>query len=116
MELMATFWGLDLNSELVFVGDAGTTEARGPTRRYGVEVGARGQVYGPFYFNGSFTWTHAEFKDSGLAIPLAPELTAYAALLLRWPEGLSSQIANDLSRSEEPDGGSYGQSPIVARL
>lgn len=92
MELFSTFWWLDLKSELVFVGDAGTTEARGPTRRYGVEVGARGQVYGPLYFNGSFTWTHAEFKDTGLAIPLAPELTAYAALLLRWPEGLSSQI------------------------
>jgi outer membrane receptor protein involved in Fe transport len=92
MELIATIWGLDLKSELVFVGDEGTTEARGPTRRYGVEVGARGQIYGPLYFNGSFTWTHAEFKDTGLAIPLAPELTAYAALLLRWPEGLSSQL------------------------
>lgn len=91
MELMATFWWLDLNSELVFVGDAGTTEVRGPTRRYGVEVGARGQVYGPFYINSSFTWTHAEFKD-GLAIPLAPDLTAYSALIMRWPEGLSSQI------------------------
>ena len=92
MELTATFWGLDLKSELVFVGDAGTTEARGPTRRYGVEVGARGQIYGPLYFNGSMTWTHAEFKDTGLAVPLAPELTGYAALLLRWPEGLSSQL------------------------
>jgi len=92
MELMATFWGLDLNSELVFVGDAGTTEARGATRRYGVEAGARGQIYGPLHFNGSLTWTHAEFKDTRLAIPLAPELTAYAALLLRWPEGLSSQV------------------------
>ncbi len=92
MELTATLWGLDLKSELVFVGDAGTTEARGPTRRYGVEVGARGQIYGPLYFNGSFTWTRAEFKDTGLAVPLAPELTAYAALLLRWPEGLSSQL------------------------
>jgi outer membrane receptor for monomeric catechols len=91
-ELIATLWALDLKSELVFVGDAGTTEARGPTRRYGVEVGARGQIYGPLSFNGSFTWTHAEFKDTGLAVPLAPELTAYAALLLRWPEGLSSQL------------------------
>ena len=92
LELFTSFWWLDLKSELVFVGDEGTTEARGPTRRYGVEVGGRGQVYGPLYFNGSFTWTHAEFKDTGLAIPLAPDLTAYAALLLRWPEGLSSQI------------------------
>ncbi len=91
-ELMATFWELDLSSELVFVGDAGTTEARGATRRYGVEVGARGQIYGPLSFNGSLTWTHAEFKDTGLAIPLAPELTSYAALLLRLPEGLSSQL------------------------
>jgi outer membrane receptor for monomeric catechols len=92
MELIATFWGLDLNSELVFVGDAGTTEARGPTRRYGVEVGARGKIYGPLFFNGSFTWTHAEFKDTSSAVPLAPDLTAYAALLLRWPEGISSQL------------------------
>jgi hypothetical protein len=91
LELLATFWWLDMNSELVFVGDAGTTEARGPTRRYGVEVGARGQIYGPFYVNGSFTWTHAQFKD-GLAIPLAPDLTAFTALIMRWPEGLSSQI------------------------
>src|SRR5262249_48467551 len=84
-----TFWWLDLKSELVFEGDTGTTDVRGPTRRYGVEVGARGQIYGPLYFNGSFTWTHAEFQNTGLAIPLAPELTAYLALLLRWPEGLS---------------------------
>ena len=31
------FWGLDLASELVFVGDAGTTEPSRPSRRYGVE-------------------------------------------------------------------------------
>ncbi|MGH7166103.1 MAG: TonB-dependent receptor, partial [Nitrospiraceae bacterium] len=92
LELIATLWALELKSELVFVGDEGTTEARGPTRRYGVEVGARGQVWGPISFNGSFTWTHSEFKDTGLAIPLAPELTSYAAVLLRWPEGLSSQL------------------------
>jgi len=69
-----------------------TTEARGPTRCYGVEVGAREQIYGPLYFNGSFTWTHAEFQNTGLAIPLAPELTAYSALLLRRSEGPSSQM------------------------
>ena len=92
VELLATLWGLDLQSELVFVGDAGTTEIRGPTRRYGMEVGARGQVYGPLYVNGSFTWTHAEFKNTGDAIPLAPELTAFSAVILRWPEGLSSQL------------------------
>jgi len=91
-EFVATLWALDLKSELVFVGDEGTTEARGPTRRYGMEVAARGQVVGPLYFNGSFTWTDSEFRQTGQAIPLAPEHTGYAALLLRWPEGLSSQL------------------------
>ena len=30
-------WGLDIASELVFSGDAGTTEASRPSRRYGIE-------------------------------------------------------------------------------
>jgi hypothetical protein len=91
LELIATAWQLDLQSELVFVGDDGTTEIRGASRRRGVEVAARGQVWGPLYVNGSFTWTKAEFRK-GDAIPLAPELTAYGAVLLKWPEGLTSQL------------------------
>lgn len=91
VELIATVWALDLQQELVFVGDEGTTEIRGPSRRRGVEVAARGQVYGPLHFNGSVTWTKAEFQN-GDAIPLAPEYTAYGALLLKWPEGLTSQL------------------------
>jgi outer membrane receptor protein involved in Fe transport len=91
VELTATLWRLDLKSELVFMGDAGTTEIRGASRREGVEVAARGQVWGPIYFNGSVTWTKAEFRNGG-AIPLAPEVTAYGALLVRWPEGLTSQL------------------------
>jgi hypothetical protein len=54
-------------------------------------VAARGQVSGPLYFNGSVTYTKAEFRN-GDAIPLAPEVTAYGALLLKWPEGLTSQL------------------------
>lgn len=91
IELTATVWALDMKQELVFVGDEGTTEIRGASRRRGMEVGARGQVWGPVYFNGSITWTKAEFRN-GDAIPLAPEVTAYGALLLRWPEGLTSQL------------------------
>ena len=91
VEFIATTWRLDLQSELVFVGDEGTTEIRGPSRREGVEVGVRGQVSGPLYVNGSFTWTKAEFRN-GDAIPLAPEYTAYGAVILKWPEGLTSQL------------------------
>ena len=91
VEVTATIWRVDLKSELLFVGDEGTTEIRGPSRREGVEVAARGQVWGPLHVNGSVTWTKAEFRN-GDAIPLAPELMGYGALLLRWPEGLTSQL------------------------
>lgn len=91
LELIATVWRLDLKSELVFIGDEGATEIRGVTRRQGVEVAARGRVWGPLYVNGSFTWTHAEFRN-GDAIPLAPEYTAYGAAILKWPEGVTSQL------------------------
>ncbi len=91
LEFTATAWRLDLKSELVFVGDEGTTEVRGASRRQGFEVAARGKVWGPLYVNGSFTWTHAEFRN-GDAIPLAPEYTAYGAAILQWPEGLTTQL------------------------
>ena len=91
IEFIATLWRLDLQSELVFVGDEGATEIRGPSKREGVEVAARGQVMGPISVNGSVTWTKAEFRN-GNAIPLAPELLAYGAVLVRWPEGLTSQL------------------------
>jgi TonB-dependent receptor-like protein len=91
LEFITTLWAIDLKSELVFVGDEGTTERRGPTRRRGIEAAVRGQVWGPVYINGSVTWSKAEF-DNGDAIPLAPELTAYGAVLVQWPEGWRSQL------------------------
>ncbi len=91
VEFTLTAWRIDLQSELVFVGDDGTTEIRGPSRRQGFEVAARGQVWGPLYVNGSFTWTQAKFRN-GDAIPLAPEFTAYGAAILKWPEGLTTQL------------------------
>jgi len=91
LEFFVTAWRIDLQSELVFVGDAGTTEIRGPSRRQGFEVAARGRVWGPLSVNGSVTWTHAKFRN-GDAIPLAPEFTAYGAAILQWPDGLTSQL------------------------
>lgn len=40
----AVAWGLDLESELVYNGDDGTTEASGPTRRVGLEFEGRAQL------------------------------------------------------------------------
>jgi outer membrane receptor protein involved in Fe transport len=38
MQSTISLWTLDFDSELVFVGDAGTTEAGGPRSRSGVEI------------------------------------------------------------------------------
>jgi outer membrane receptor protein involved in Fe transport len=93
VELFATYWRLDLSSELVFVGDEGTTEARGRTHRDGVEVGAKVRLLDWLTFTGDFTYTgHAEFTDTGLPIPLAPIWTARADLTARLPWGLASSL------------------------
>jgi hypothetical protein len=92
-ELFATYWFLDLGSELVFVGDDGTTEARGPSHREGLEVGAKVRLLDWLTFTGDFTYTtKAEFVDTGAAIPLAPIWTARADLTARLPWGLSSSL------------------------
>ena len=38
------FWTLDLENELVYVGDEGVVEVAGATRRYGIDFGVRQQI------------------------------------------------------------------------
>jgi len=59
---IAFFW-LDIDSELLFVGDAGTTEATRPSRRYGVEIA---NYYSPtewLTFDADYSLSHARFCD-----------------------------------------------------
>ena len=57
-------WLLDMDSELVFSGDAGSTEASAPTRRYGVEWT---NYYTPtewLSLDADFSFSHAEFRET----------------------------------------------------
>ena len=57
------FWWMDTQSELVFVGDAGTTEASRPGRRYGVEFA---NYYSPTHWltlDADFNFSRARFRD-----------------------------------------------------
>ncbi len=92
VEFLATLWALDLSSELVFVGDAGTTEIRGATRRYGTELGSRIALTDWLSVRGDVTLTHAEFRGTGQAVPLAPEMTAQAGVTATLPNGLTSSL------------------------
>ena len=59
-----SLWWLDLDSELLFVGDAGTTEATRPSRRLGIEFA---NYYDPtswLTFDADLSFSRARFRDS----------------------------------------------------
>jgi outer membrane receptor protein involved in Fe transport len=92
LDLRVSLWLLDLTSELVFKGDEGTFEPRGASRRYGTEVSARIMLTDWLQLASDWTLTHAEFRGTGEAVPLAPELTVRTDLLARLPGGLESTL------------------------
>lgn len=55
------FW-LDLASELVFVGDAGTTEPNDASRRFGSELAVFWKPVRWLTFDGTLAFTHARFR------------------------------------------------------
>ena len=60
---VTAFW-LELDSELLFVGDAGTTEASRPSRRIGLEWTNYWQVSPKVGIDFDATWADAEFTDA----------------------------------------------------
>jgi outer membrane receptor protein involved in Fe transport len=60
---LALFY-LESDSELLFVGDAGNTEAGPSTRRYGVELAAYWRPSDWFTLDAEFALTDARFKSS----------------------------------------------------
>jgi outer membrane receptor protein involved in Fe transport len=63
LQTTATLWTLSLASELVFAGDAGTTEASRPSHRYGIELA---NYYTPrpwLIFDADIAWSKARFTD-----------------------------------------------------
>ena len=92
IELAASLWWLDLGSELVFVGDEGTTEQRGPTRRWGVDVEVRAEVLPWLLLDYDLTYSDPRFRVTGEAIPLAPTLLMNGGLTAYPVENLSAAL------------------------
>lgn len=57
-------WQLELDSELVYVGDAGFTEASRPSKRYGIEFSAYYWVSHHFTADIEAAWTKARFSET----------------------------------------------------
>jgi outer membrane receptor protein involved in Fe transport len=63
LQMTVALWRLDLDSELLFIGDAGTTEAGRPSRRYGIEWST---YYAPkswLTFDADVALSDARFRD-----------------------------------------------------
>jgi hypothetical protein len=88
------FW-LELDSELVFVGDAGGTEINGSSERYGVEASVFWQTNDWLAFNADYTYTDSQFSDepsNANRIPGAVESTFTLGANMLWDNGWSSSV------------------------
>lgn len=86
------FW-LELDSELVYVGDAGTVEVNGGTRRYGVEANVYWQATDWASLYATYGYTNARFMDEvDDHIPNAVPLVLSAGLKLEPLAGLTSSL------------------------
>ena len=64
LHVTSAFWWLNSESELVFVGDAGTTEAQGSSRRYGVELTGFLRPVDWLAFDASYSRSWADFRST----------------------------------------------------
>jgi outer membrane receptor protein involved in Fe transport len=98
LDVAAALWLLDLESELVFSGDAGAQETgangssfqpAGPTRRWGVDFEARYQLTDWLFADYDLSWSDPRFLN-GDAIPLAPTLLMNGGLTADFRNGFSA--------------------------
>jgi outer membrane receptor protein involved in Fe transport len=88
-------WWLDLEREFVYVGDAGTTELSGRTRRVGVDIEGRVGILPWLFADADVTLSEGTVRDApedANAIPLAPQITATGGLTARHASGLEGSL------------------------
>jgi outer membrane receptor protein involved in Fe transport len=95
LDLAGSVFRLDLDSELVWVGDEGTTEARGATRRQGLEAEARLKVLPWLFADADATLSRATYVQNagnGDAVALAPTLILAGGVSARHPSGVYGRL------------------------
>ena len=91
----ASLWGLLLESEIVYIGDGGTTEIGTPTQRLGVDMGIRYQLSDHLYADADVNYSHGRVLDvpnDENRIPLAPQFTTIGGLAYKQDKGLNGTI------------------------
>lgn len=89
-QLALTVWALDLDSELLYVGDAGATEANRASERHGVELGVYLAPREWLTLDADLAWSRgrfSEFDPAGDRIPGAVESVASFGAAVQHPSG-----------------------------
>lgn len=95
MLLNVAVWGLDLENELVYVGDEGVVEISGATRRLGIDFAFRAELTKTLFADADVNYNHGRYLDLPEGenfIPLAPALTSTGGLTLKNEKGLSASL------------------------
>ena len=81
--MQATLWGLTMDQELVYVGDAGIVEPSGQTERLGVEWSIRWQLSKALWLDNDWSYTRARAREAVSGenyLPLAPSVSSTGGL------------------------------------
>jgi outer membrane receptor protein involved in Fe transport len=92
LDLAAALWLLDLDSELVFSGDAGTVEPSPGSRRWGIDFETRLRAADWLFLDYDLSYTDPRFRASGGAVPLAPTLIMNGGLTAELDNGFSAAL------------------------
>ncbi len=95
LNVSAALWRLDLEQELVYIGDAGTTEASGESRRVGVDLEGRLALRPWLLADADVTLSRGTLvgePNGADEVPLAPRVTATGGLTARHPSGASGSL------------------------
>lgn len=90
MQISLSLWSLRLDSELLFIGDAGTTEASRASERRGIEATVIWNPLSWLILDADLAWSHSRFDDSdpaGDRIPGAVESVASIGVAIDHPRG-----------------------------
>ena len=81
LQTSLALWYLKFNSELVFVGDAGTTQAGRPSKRYGIELNTHYTPMPWLLVDLDLARTHARFSETFMVV--SPTIGASFPALIR---------------------------------
>jgi outer membrane receptor protein involved in Fe transport len=91
LDVALAYWWLNLQREFTFVGDEGTTEVKGRSRRRGVEASAELAITDWLLWQGDLAYSRAEFTN-GDKVPQGPRFVAGTSVVARHDSGLSAEL------------------------